>query len=99
MAIAKIATEVNSPRRGSLRIDASSRWVSPPVDALAPLKEPSAFEYRGHRLLDSRRPRGRLLCRREVVQITPLPPRRQRLERALEARVLSKLLAQLVQNR
>ena len=58
---------------------------------LASLQEPSAFEDRGHRLLDSRRPRCRLLGRRKVVQVTPLPTRRQRLERALEALVRMKL--------
>jgi hypothetical protein len=66
---------------------------------LASLQEPSAFEYRGHRLFDSRRPRRRLLGRGKVVQITPLPPRRQRLEGALETRVPSEPLPQLLGNR
>lgn len=56
---------------------------------LAFLREPSAFEYRGHRFVDSGRPRRRLLGRRKVVQVTPLTPRRQRLEGVLETRVCS----------
>src|SRR5436853_4231826 len=66
---------------------------------LASLQEPSAFEYRGHRLFDSRRPRHRLLGRGKVVEVTPLPPRRQRLECALETRVPLEPLAQLLGNR
>src|SRR5437868_523583 len=66
---------------------------------LASLQEPSAFEYRGHRLFDSRRPRHRLLGRGKVVEVTPLPPRRQRLECALETRVPSEVFAQLRGNR
>src|SRR3954447_3218974 len=46
---------------------------------LAPLEEPSAFEYRRHRLLDARHPGRRLLGGGKVVEVTPLPPRRQRL--------------------
>jgi len=56
------------------------------------LEEPSAFEYRGDRLFDSRRPRRRLLGRGKVVQVAPLPPRRQRLESALETRVPSEVV-------
>src|ERR1043166_2679354 len=65
----------------------------------APLQEPSAFENRRHCLFDSRRPCCRLLGRGEVVQITSLAPWRQRLERALEARVHPESLAQLLGNR
>src|SRR5213078_2336345 len=56
---------------------------------LASLQEPSAFEYRRHRLFDSRHPCRRLLGGGKVVQVTPLPPRRQRLKGALETRVAS----------
>src|SRR6266436_1898217 len=88
----------------STRIEANRRELD--ADAhdgrplhLASLQEPSALEYRGHRLFDSRRPRRRLLGRGKVVQVTPLPPRRQRLEGALETRVASELLAQFLGNR
>src|SRR6266700_3790292 len=60
----------------------------------ASLQEPSAFEYRRHRLFDSRHSCRRLLGCSKVVQVTPLPPRRQRLEGALKTRVPSELLSQ-----
>src|SRR3982750_4825387 len=66
---------------------------------LASLQETSAFEYRGHRLVDSRLPRRRLLGACKVVQVTPLPPGCQRLEGALETRVTSEPLGQLRRNR
>src|SRR5215831_6443362 len=66
---------------------------------LASLQEPSAFEYRRRRLFDSRHPCRRLLGCAKVVQVTPLPPRRQRLEGALETRVPSEPLSQLLGNR
>src|SRR5580658_3606356 len=66
---------------------------------LASLQESSAFEYRGHRPFDSCRPRCRLLGGGKMVQVPPLPPRRQRLEGALETRVPSEPLPQLVGNR
>lgn len=61
--------------------------------ALAPLQEPSAFEYGGHRLFDSRRSGRRLLGRGKVIQVTALSPRRQCLEGALETRLPPKPLA------
>src|SRR4029077_15355876 len=67
---------------------------------LAPsLEEPSAFEYRRSSLFDSSRPRCRLLGRAKMVEVAPLPPRRQRLEGALEARGYSEPFAQLLRNR
>src|SRR5438876_7002095 len=88
----------------STRIEANRRELDPDArdgrpPHLASLQEPSAFEYRGPRLFDSRRPRRRLLGRGKVVQVTPLPPRRQRLEGALETRVPSEPLPQLLGNR
>src|SRR5579863_8374808 len=67
--------------------------------ALASLQEPSAGEYRRQRLFDSRRPRRRLLGRGKVVEVTPLPPRRQRVEGPLETWVLSEPLRQLLGDR
>src|SRR5882762_4004438 len=66
---------------------------------LASLQEPSAFEYRRHRFFDSRYPCRRLLGGGKVVQVTPLPPRRQRLKGVLETRVASEPLSQLLGNR
>src|SRR5690348_10702015 len=66
---------------------------------LASFQEPSAFEYRRHRLFDSRRPRGRLFGRGKVAQVTPLPTRCQRLEGALEMRVPSEPPPQLLGKR
>src|SRR3954470_3168085 len=63
------------------------------------LQKPSDFEDRWHRLFDSCRPRRGLLGRREMVQVTPLPPRCQRFERALEMRILSEALAELLGDR
>src|SRR4051812_44640288 len=82
----KFAPEVFSPTLEALPdafldfcIDLDSRnHVS--GRTLASLQEPSAFEYRRHRLFDSHHPRCRLLGRGKVVQVTPLPPRSQRLE-------------------
>src|ERR1700733_2488230 len=67
--------------------------------SLAPLQESSTLEYRRHRFFDSRHSRRRLLGRGKVVEVTPLPPRRQRLEGALETRVPSQPLPQLLGNR
>src|SRR4051812_2981058 len=68
------------------------------VRSSASLQESSAREYRGYRLFDSCSPgRGLLRCR-EVVQVTPLSSWRQRLEGALETRVLSEPLTQLFWN-
>src|SRR5438876_6622726 len=88
----------------STRIEANRRELDPDArdgrpPHLASLQEPSAVEYRRHRLFDSRRPRRRLLGRGKVVQVTPLPPRRQRLEGALETRIPSEALTQLPRNR
>src|SRR5437879_5285948 len=66
---------------------------------LASLQKPSALEYRRHGLFDSRHPRRRLLGGGKVVEVTPLPPRRQRLEGALERWVPSEPLRQLLGNR
>src|SRR5262252_645547 len=44
-------------------------------------------------------PACRLLGRGKVVEVTPLPPRRQRLEGALETRVFSEPLRQLLGHR
>ena len=66
---------------------------------VASLQKPSAREYCGHRLFDSRRPRRRLLGRGKVLQVTPLPPRRQCLEGALEPRVFAEPFAQFLGNR
>src|ERR1700737_1714211 len=83
----------------SRRIRGRRRFESIPNSLnLAPLQEPSAFKYRGHRLFDSRRSRRRLLGRGKVVQVTPLSPRRQRVEGALETRVPSEPLPQLLGN-
>src|SRR6185369_9837206 len=65
---------------------------------LASLQETFSRENRGHCPFDSRGPRRRLLGRRKVVQVTPLSARRQRLEGALETRVSSEPLAQLLGN-
>src|SRR4029078_6237781 len=67
--------------------------------ALTPLQESSAFEDRRHRLFDPRHPGRRLLGCGEVVEVTPLPPRRQRLEGSLETRVPAEPLRQLLGNR
>src|SRR5438132_8882358 len=75
------------------------RHERPPPFHLASLQEPSAFENRRDRLFDSRHPCRRLLGCGKVVQVTPLPPRRQRLEGALETRVSSEPLSQLLGNR
>src|SRR5690349_874697 len=63
---------------------------------LSPLQEPSSFEDRRYRLLDPRGPRLRLLRAGKVKQVSPLPTRRQRLERALEPRIVAELLLQLL---
>src|SRR5439155_7092086 len=68
----------------------------PQFHDLSPLQEPSSFEDRRHRLLDPRDPRPRLLRAGEVKQVPPLPTRRQRLERALEPRIVAEFLLQLL---
>src|ERR1041384_6795893 len=68
-------------------------------DRQAPLQEPSAFEDRRHRPFDPCHPRRRLLGPGKVVEVTPLPPRRERLEGALETRVPAEPLRQLLGNR
>src|SRR5579862_7933130 len=69
---------------------------SPASPDLPPLEKSSSFEDRGHRLRDPRGPRRRLLRAREVKQVSPLPPRSQRLERTLEQRIPAELLLQLL---
>src|SRR6185437_12483323 len=64
----------------------------------ASFEKPSALEDRGHRLFDSRPPCRGLLGRRKVVQITPLPARRQRLEGALETWIFAQPFAELFGN-
>jgi hypothetical protein len=51
---------------------------------LASLQEPSAFEYRGYRLFDSRLPRRRLLGRGKVVQGSGRTPGRREATRSPE---------------
>src|SRR4029077_14565550 len=75
-----------------------SLGTHPQFHDLAPLQEPSSFEDRRHRLLDPRGPRPRLLRAGEVEQVSPLPTRRQRLERALEPRIFAELLLQLLRH-
>src|SRR5215471_21791994 len=86
--------------------DRSGNWVSRRRGIAAgfgtylpSLQKPSAFVYRRHRLFDSRHPRRRLLGRGKVKEVTPLTPRRQRLEGALETRVSSEPLRQFLGNR
>src|SRR5262249_20772232 len=64
--------------------------------ALPPLQEPPSFEDRRHRLLDPRAPRRGLLRAGEVIEVSPLPARRQRLECALDPRISTELLLQLL---
>src|SRR5262245_19034452 len=68
----------------------------PQFHDLSPLQEPSPFEDRRHRLLDPRGPRPRLLRAGEVKQVSSLRTRRQRLERALESRIVAELLLQFL---
>src|SRR6185437_11595226 len=87
-----------------LRLGREQRFKPPmaPISAWpwdASLQEPSAFKYRRHRLFDSREPRRRLLGCAKVVEVTPLPPGRQRLEGAHETWILSEPLRQLLGNR
>src|SRR6185437_14193186 len=67
----------------------------PQFHDLSPLQEPSSFEDRRRRLLNPRGPRSGLFRAGEVKQVSPLPARRQRLERALELRILAEFLLQL----
>jgi len=73
-----------------------ARAEDPQFHDLSPLQEPSSFEDRRHCLLDPRGPRPRLLRTGEVKQVSPLSTRRQRLEGALEPRIVAELLLQLL---
>src|SRR6266446_7733116 len=96
------------PRASLAPISGLDSWIGgamaflgthPQFHDLSPLQEPSSFEDRRHRLLDPRGPRPRLLRAGEVKQVSPLPTRRQRLERALEPRIVAELLLQLLGHR
>ena len=95
---------LRSPEFDGISIDAlveqkASAYQAGVCEWLAPLREAFAFEYRGHRLFDPCHPRRRLPGSGKMVEVTPLPPRRQRLEGALETRVSSESLRQFLGNR
>lgn len=72
-----------------------SRYASSFRD-LSQLQEPSSFEDRRHRFLDPRGPRSGLLRAGEVKTGIPFADPASGLERALELRIVTVLLLQLL---